>query len=89
MSEICHNAGSGRARAGHVIDLERVRVERLAGEIAGQLRDHGGSILRLAADVDDVGRWRRAARRAGRQLGVSIRTGVSADRTRVWASEGP
>ena len=89
MSKICHNGVPRTARTGRIVDLERVRVDRLAEEIAAQLEAHGGSILRLTTDVDDVERWRRAARKAGRRLGVTVRTGISADRSKVWASEGP
>ncbi len=88
MSPPCHQELRKRY-TGRVVDLERVRVERLAGEIAGQLRLGGGRVLRLTDNVDDVDRWRRAARRAGRVLGMPIRTGVSLDRRKVWASEGP
>jgi len=77
-------------RTSRVVDLERVQIDRLAEEIASQLQANGGSILlRLATDVDDVERWRRAARQAGRRLGVTMQTGVSPDQSRVWASEGP
>ena len=90
MSAICHTGlPKTIRRRGRVVDLEGVRVERLAEEIADQLQQHGGSILRLATDVENVERWRRAARQAGRRLGVTIRTGVSNDRSKVWASEGP
>jgi hypothetical protein len=75
--DLSHSSPQSSGRAGRVVDLEEARVERLAEEIAGQLQAYGGSILRLGTDVEDVERWRRAARRAGRQLGVSIRTGVS------------
>ena len=88
MSPPCHQEVRKRF-GGQVVDLEWARVARLAGEIAWQLRVNGGSILRLAADVDEVDRWRRAARRAGRVFGWTVRTGVSSDRMKVWASEGP
>ncbi len=84
MSLICHSEVRERFR-GRVVDLEKVRVERLAMEIADQLVAGHGSVLRLADGVGDVDRWRRAARRAGRILGVSVRTGVSPDQARVWA----
>lgn len=38
-----------------------------------------------AVNIEDVGRWRRAARLAGRRLRERIRTGVAADGARVWA----
>jgi hypothetical protein len=71
------------------VDLERVRVERLANEISMQLHQFGGSVLRHADDVGDVERWRKAARRAGRLLREPIRTGVSDDRLKVWVALGP
>ena len=70
---------------GQVIDLEHVRVSRLAAEVADQIRSGQGSVVRMAADVGDVERWRRAVRCAGRLLGVPVRTGVAPDGERVWA----
>ncbi len=65
-----------------VVDIEAVRVERLAQHLIEGLRARG-SVQAALEHVDDVERWRRAARRAGRALGWHIRTGVSAER--VWA----
>lgn len=65
-----------------VVDIEAVRVERLANDLVEQLRAKG-SVQAALADVEDVDRWRRAARRAARMLGWHIRTGVSSER--VWA----
>lgn len=67
-----------------VVDLERFRVERLAGEIVPWLRDRG-SVLVETSGLESVERWRRAARRAGRLLGWRVRTGVSPAGDRVWA----
>jgi hypothetical protein len=69
---------------GVVIDLQGVRLERLATEIANQLRAAGGAVTRRSEVVGDVDRWRRAARRAGRLLDVPVRTGVSIDGSKVW-----
>lgn len=55
MSPPCHQA-IRRRHVGRVVDLERVRVEQLADEIAAQLRHGGGSVCRLTADVDDIAR---------------------------------
>jgi len=44
-----------------------------------------GSVVRQTESLD-VKRWRRAARQAGSALGWSIRTGVSADGSTVWAT---
>jgi hypothetical protein len=68
---------------GKLSDLERQRVERLAHELAPALRDRGQ--VRTGPRDDDVDRWRRAARRAGRLLGAPIRTGRSADGG-AWAA---
>ena len=60
-----------------VVDLENVRVRRAAQQLAEDLQVSG--VARIALDdVDDIDRWRRAARRAGRDRGWRIRTGVSA-----------
>ena len=84
MSPRCHPEPGARSR-GRVVDLELVRIERLAAEIAQQLAAGHGNVVRLVASIDDVDRWRRAARRAGRTLGTRFRTGVSWDGQRVWA----
>lgn len=68
-----------------VVKLERQRVEALAHELAPVLRDHG-YVLADLGDVEDVDRWRRAARRAGRLLGWRVRTRLSRDGRRVWAA---
>lgn len=70
-----------------VTDIERVRVDRLAAELLPVIRDAfaGPGIYKVATDgVEDVGRWRRAARSCARQLGVSCETSVSADGAFVW-----
>lgn len=92
MSAVCkHAAGelSGTHLAStefaQIVELEHVRLEHLAEEIATQLIAHNGGVTRLSAAVGDVDLWRRAARRAGRILGVSVRTGVAADGSKVWA----
>ena len=70
---------------GRVVDLETRKVERLADEPLPVLR-HRGSVVADSATLEDVDRWRRAARSAGRRLGWRIRTGVSRDGSRVWAT---
>jgi hypothetical protein len=69
-------------------ELDRRRLERLAAELALELRLRR-SVTYGTDYVEDVELWRRAARLAGRQLGIQVRTGVSSDGTKVWASEGP
>jgi hypothetical protein len=65
-----------------VVDLEAVRVQRLAEELSGELQAVG-AVWAPVEEIDDIDRWRRAARRAGRSVGWRLRTGVSDDR--VWA----
>ena len=49
----------------------------------------GRTIVMDTAQVKDVEAWRSAARTAGRRLGIPVRTGISRDGMKVWASEGP
>jgi hypothetical protein len=70
-----------------VVDIQRVRVERLATELLPSIRDAfaGPGMLKVStADIEDVDRWRRAARACARQLGVTCSTSVSADGSFVW-----
>jgi hypothetical protein len=70
-----------------VVDIERVRVDRLAADLLPAIRDAfaGPGMLKVStADVEDVERWRRAARSCARQLGVTCSTSVSADGSFVW-----
>jgi hypothetical protein len=73
---------------GRIVSLERVRVARLTDEIASQLAANSNSVTRLTASMN-VDEWRRAARLAGRRLGIPVRTGVSRTGDKVWAVEGP
>ena len=66
-----------------VTDLEQVRVDRLMPRIVAELQARGVALAAVSA-LDDVARWRRAARQAGRQLGWHVRTGVSSGS--VWAA---
>jgi len=88
MSRICQGAKSEhrqRLQRGRVVDLEEVRLALLAERIATQLEAGQGSLVLPASAVGEIERWRRAARRAGRLLGVPVRTGVAGDGSRVWA----
>ena len=88
MSRICQGSDSDHRRvlrSRRVVDLGEVRVSLLAEEIADQIREGQGSVVRLASEVGDMTHWRQAARRAGRILGVPVRTGVAEDGSRVWA----
>ena len=68
---------------GRVEKLERQRVERLAAELVAVLRECGE--VRVETDVlENIERWRDAARRAGRILGWRVRTGVSRDGRYAW-----
>jgi hypothetical protein len=73
---------------GSVSDLQRRRFERLVEQLRQELLVRRGVVLN-ADSVEDVAEWRKAARQAGRSLGIPVRTGVSSDGTKLWASEGP
>jgi hypothetical protein len=61
-----------------VVDLEHARVEVLARELASLYRRDGRDHLVVdAATVENADRWRAAARRAGRLLGIHVRTGLN------------
>lgn len=96
MSAVCKHADVRHADGGHrgevagrsgsppVVDLEAVRVRLLAEDIARELVVHRGAVTHLAETVGDVDAWRHGARRAGRLLGVPVRTGVAIDGSKVW-----
>lgn len=70
-----------------VVDIERVRVDRLADELLPAIRDAfaGPGIFKVStASIEDVDRWRRAARACARHLGVTCSTSLSADGSYVW-----
>ncbi|MBA2624383.1 MAG: hypothetical protein H0U89_02075 [Acidimicrobiia bacterium] len=58
-------------------------MEALAAELAPVL-ERDGSVVVATAGVEDLDRWRRAARRAGRRIGHRVRTGVARDGSTVW-----
>ena len=68
-------------------ELERARFERLACTIGEELRTQTYS----QAPVDDVNveEWRRAARLAGRRLGLRVRTEVRYGHVHVRAIDVP
>jgi hypothetical protein len=71
----------------NVVDIERVRADRLAADLLPAIREAfaDSGIYKVSTDgIEDVDRWRRAARACARQLGVSCSTAVSADRSFVW-----
>jgi hypothetical protein len=67
-----------------VIKLEERVLDSIARRLVPVLGERG-IVTADVAQVDSVERWRRAARRAGRQLGLPVRTAVSTDGTMVWA----
>jgi hypothetical protein len=69
-------------------ELAQRRQELQVRELVQELK-LGRTIVLSTDSVEDVGAWRKAARTAGRRLGIPVRTGVSKDGTKVWASEGP
>lgn len=69
-------------------ELTQRRLQRLVEVLMVELKARQ-SVTYGADYVGDVETWRTAARIAGHRLGISIRTGVSKDGTKVWASEGP
>ena len=89
MSTVCQRKSETPLRHGTLVSLDGVRLQKLALVIADELREGHGSTCHLAGAIGDVDLWRRAARRAGRILGVAIRTGLAPDGSKVWACEGP
>jgi hypothetical protein len=82
---VCEREHQKGRQVARVVDLERARVEQLANEFLPILRERG-SIDAEVDGLESVQRWRRAARRAARTLGWSIRTGITPGGTRVWAA---
>lgn len=88
MSRICQGAESPPSPDGlavPAVDPDRVDTELLAHVIAAQIEASHGNLIRNASEIGNPDRWRQAARKAGRVLGVPIRTGVASDGSRVWA----
>ncbi len=67
-----------------VTNFDHKVVDRLAHELAPALDDRGIVVAKVT-EVDNVERWRKAARRAGRLLRLPVRTAISSDGTTVWA----
>jgi hypothetical protein len=66
------------------VEVSKEQLEDLAKEIAAQLEAGYGSVVRMSSSLENVEEWRKAARRAGRLLGVPVRTGVTDDGSKVW-----
>jgi len=63
--------------APRVVDLERERTRRLSAEVERELREAGARTLVVALeDVENLGRWRRAAVMAAHRMGHRARTYV-------------
>ena len=69
-------------------EVERRRLERLAERLAVELR-RDRTVVSSSDFVEDVEFWRRAARLAGRRIQLHVRTGLSRDGGKVWATEVP
>ncbi len=67
-----------------VTNFDHKVVDRLAHELAPALDDRGIVVAKVT-EVDNVERWRKAARRAGRLLRLPVRTAISTDGATVWA----
>src|SRR5712692_1924229 len=67
-----------------VINLERRAVERLARELVPRFADTR-DLKAKVSEIDNVERWRKAARRAGHRLGYPVRTMLSSDGSTVYA----
>ena len=61
-----------------VVDLRRKAIERLGRQLIPDLAA-AGMVTAEVTDLDNVIRWRMAARVAGRHLGYPIRTTLSGD----------
>ena len=69
-------------------ELAERRFELRVRDVAQELKTLR-TVVYGTDQVEDVDEWRKAARAAGRRLGMPVRTGISRDGTKVWASEGP
>jgi hypothetical protein len=71
-----------------VDELAERKYETLVLKHVEWLRIERSYVLPLSK-IEDIPDWRRAAREAGRRLGVRVRTGISRDGTLVWVTEEP
>lgn len=68
-------------------ELEQRRLDQLTDDLAAIMAERlpaVGVVAVNVATIGDLDRWRAAARRAGRRLGVRVRTGVSLDGSTVY-----
>lgn len=66
-----------------IVDLRSARIERLAALLRLSLEE--GQVIVETARVASISDWRAAARRISRERRWNIRSGVTADGSRVWA----
>jgi len=71
-----------------ISDTDNRQFEELVLKLVLELK-FKRSVNYAVSSIEDVELWRRAARTAGRRLGIQVRTGISRDGQVVWASEGP
>jgi hypothetical protein len=67
-----------------LIDMEQWTIERLAIELQPRLEEYG-TLVADVGEVQNIERWRKAARLAGRSLGHPVRTTLSSDRSTMFA----
>lgn len=67
-----------------ILDLYEVRLRRLADALLDDLKR--GYVVVERDSVSSVEAWREAARRASRERGWRVRTGVAADGNHIWAA---
>jgi len=72
-----------RSRRAKILDLEAVRIDRVAESLAASLE--AGHVIVGASTVGPVEEWRKAARKCAAVRGWKVRTGISQDGSRVWA----
>jgi len=65
-------------------EWDRARVERLSRAIGEELRTR--TYAQAPVDEVDVGEWRKAARLAGRRVGLRVRTGSTRCRSPARAA---
>jgi hypothetical protein len=86
LSSICHHLFGAKTMA--VDQLAQKRLELLVDELTQKFKDNRG-VTHGTDSISDIELWHKAARIAGQRLGIRVRTGVSRDAAKVWASEGP
>lgn len=70
---------------GRVLRFDEARIRRMVDDISAALVSVGQAIAKVQTDRIDPDLWRLAARRAARQAGLHVRTGLSRDGSTLWA----